>query len=77
MKQNIRYIMVSKRRRSPDLGTYRSYDIVAVDLSSHAIVTGVRDVTSNKEFALHTTDTLNRCQVSPSHMADVIKDLLT
>jgi len=76
MKQNVRYIMVSERLHSRASGTYLSYDIVAWDVSAHAVVVRARYVTTDRELALHITEMLNQYRVPPQHMADAVKNLL-
>ena len=70
------YIMMPKIRYAPDIGTHVSYDIAAYDCFDCDIVAIVWDVTSDRNTALHIVETLNRNQLSPIHLEDVIHDML-
>ena len=40
------------------------------------LVARVPDVTTDRELAQHLIDSLNKCHLSPEHLADVVDDLL-
>ncbi len=76
MKDLTQYIMMPKIRYAPGIGTYVSYDIAAYDCFERDIVEIVWDVTPDRNTALHIVEMLNRHQLSPIHMEDVIHDML-
>lgn len=76
MRDQIQYIMQPKIRYAPEIGTYVSYDLAAYDCFERDIVSVVRDVTADRKTALHIVEKLNRYQLSPIHLIDVIQDML-
>lgn len=76
MDDMIQYIMMPKIRYAPGIGTYTSYDIAAYDCFARDIVQIVWDVTSDRNLALRIVGKLNRYQLSPIHLLDVIQDTL-
>lgn len=76
LADNLQYIMAPKIRYAPEIGTYVSYDLAAYDCFERDIVSVVRDVTADRKTALHIVEKLNRYQLSPIHLIDVIQDML-
>ncbi len=76
MNDLVQYIMLPKIRYAPGIGTYASYDIAAYDCFALDIVEIAWDVTSDRDTALHIVEKLNRFQLSPCHLIDVIQDML-
>lgn len=76
LKDMIQYIMQPKIRYAPEIGTYVSYDIAAYDCFERDIVSVIWDVTADRKTALHIVEKLNRYQLSPIHLIDVIQDML-
>ena len=55
-----------------------TYGIACVETKSGEteLITSVPDVTINRHEAEHLIDLLNKCRLSPEHIADVVDDLL-
>ena len=69
------YAPIVKNHYSPETGTYVSFGISARD-SEHGQICFVPDVFSDEQEARAFTERLNKLQVSPIHLADVIEDAL-
>ena len=70
------YMLITHEKYAPDLGTYCSFDIAALNCIEHRIVEIVRDVTADRETAEHIVGLLNQHLLSPIHLSEVIHDML-
>lgn len=70
------YFMFSKKRSAPEIGTYRSYDIVAYDRLIDGPAAIIRDVTPDGDLAYRMVEAFNRLDLSPVHLKDVVLDML-
>ena len=76
MKDLTQYILMPKVRHAPDIGTYASYDIAAIDLLAGGIVTIVWDVTPDRDLALRMVEQFNQCQLDPRLLEEAIRNML-
>ena len=72
------YIVVPELHSHPDLGVYRSYGIHAFERYHDQVraISCVHDITSIPKEAEQLAEHLNRLQVSPIHLIDIIQDYL-
>ena len=68
---NYNYKCVPQNISNAELGTYLTYGI---SLAGEILIS---DVSTDKEKALDIVSALNRLQVSPTHLRDVITDILS
>lgn len=76
MKDLTQYIIMPKIRHAPDIGTYASYDIAAIDLLAGGIAAIVWDVTPDRDLALRMVGQFNQCQLDPWLLEDAVRDML-
>ena len=72
------YILVEERHYAPELGSYRSFGIMAVRLSSQGRepLAYVRDVSTDRAFVAALVRRCTHSGLSPVHLRDFILDTL-
>lgn len=76
MKDLIQYIIMPKVRHAPDIGTYASYDIAAIDILKGGIAAIVWDVTPDRDLALRMVGQFNQIQLDPKLLEEAVLNML-
>lgn len=70
------YFMFLRKRNAPEIGAYRSFDIVAYDRILDGPAAVIRDVTPDGDLAYRMVEAFTRLGLSPIHLKDAVLDML-
>lgn len=73
---SVSYFMFRRKKYTPEIGTYYSYDIVVYGSLYRGPVQIIRDVSTDVELVFRMVWAFNRYSLSPLHLKDAILDML-
>lgn len=70
------YFMFLRNYTAPEIGAYRSYDIVAYERFIDTPAAIIRDVTPDGDLAYRMVEAFTRLDLSTVHLKDAVLDML-
>lgn len=70
------YFVFQRKKYAPELGEYRSYDIVVYSRLCDGPISILRDVTTDGDLAFRMAERFNRYGLFPIHLKDAVLDML-